>query len=1206
MIIKKKRINLRLSAIFCLLIGASLPGYGGQEENLQAEVKELESNFKDQQKNTEAVREKLADARRTLAEKKKQGEIDINNTQFFIPRMKTAPVIDGIIDEKEWAGAAEIPLTTGIYGMFERPGSMFFVGWDPEYVYFAQRLPMRDGELPLRLNREPKHDNVYCGETSLEIYVDRKSHGSHGSGCRWQFMGNAVGNQYEREDQYEIGQNFIGWNGNWKYAQRLTPDGKFWEAEIAIPRKTVYQENPLKDGDVWWIGMATNLHRPWCFCGFYGWKIPATFKDTVPEIRMRHPERSLGTRGIAFDMSIDNNTGKEFDCELITRIINPRDKDPQKKILFEKVRRLSLAPGKKELLNVSDKVGDSVKDQDPCQMSVIVKQGSKSLYTWSYPVRYNHAENKEGLTYTPDKKCFPLFAYYNPLSNYVRIIVDKYDLKKSGDVTKARFVISPDGKDEVIAQGEIDKFCYGNGEAKAALPADIVPGKYLCMVKLLDKDGNVLASEKDSFTRKDHKQEFPWLDNKIGEEDIVLKPFEGLKTEGAQINACKKQITLDGCALPAKIEAVGIELLRAPVKFEGQSEGRTFEIKAVEHGGFLGIGGSIEPVLKDASETHADYFGSGTGGPIKISTDAHWEYDSTCRVKIKIEPQGGTAKLDSLKLVIPFTSQGATHFMANGLNMRLSNIAGTLPKGDKNGVAWQSAEMPYQEMTTGSFVPIIWLGNLNSGMTWFADNDKGWWPSDKKPAAEIVRRQDGGVDLILNIASAPVEFSTPREIVFGFNVNPVRKPTPHIPSSTTFGFLKETGRWDPKKTPARSVFAQRYPENPELNKKYAALVHKYNGIYAPYTEMSYEDFFPEDGRYFKEEWDTGGTSFGGVFFGKSSNDALLYMTKKWIEDCGLDGYYFDNVFNRLNWNTHYGTAYQLPDGRIQPGYNLWGMRSQIKRIRTLLQIEGREPSRICIHNTRFQFAPIMGFADLAMGGEMPTPSGDNPGTGDFMEMYPRDFMDVMYNQPLWGYKLSHLYHFKNNSYLNDLGEYDRDKAMKVHRSAMATMLVHGVEFFQGIDNKSFLMGKFQVLNKLPGGNLEFIPSWQAGGLFKLMSDKDLDVAIYKKQDALLIIVANYSKNIQTARVWLDFPRLIRASAKGEQRVVWDFETFEFPTGVIAEKGIPKEEQMPHIGDLQSGDNILHQDNILEVKVEPRDFRAILIMNLPVCGRGSSF
>ncbi len=1175
------------------------------ESDLQAQAKKLEGEYQEQQKAADATRRKLAETRKMIAEAKRKGGVDINSTQFWIPRLKAPPVIDGAVDAKEWAGAVGIPLTTGIYGMFERPSSMSYVGWDPEYVYFGQILPMRKGELPLRLNREPKHDNVYCGETSLEVYVDRKSHGSHGSGCRWQFMGNAVGNQWEREDQYEIGQNFIGWDGEWKYAQRLTPDGKFWEAEIAIPRKTVYQKDPIKDGDLWWIGLATNLHRPWCFSGFYGWKIPATFKDSVPEIRMERPDRSLAYRGIVFDMGVTNTTASDFSGELVTRIIDPREKDSAKKILFEKVRPISLAPGAKELFRVEDKAGENVKDQQAYNISVIVRQGENSIYTWSYPVRYNHIENKTGLEYTPDEKLFPVTAFYNPLSNYVRVRVDKYDFAKADDVVKARFAIVSDDARPGIAMGEIDKFDYGAGEAAVPVPADIAPGKYLCAVHLLDKDGKVLGAEKASFVRKDHAKDFPWLGNKIGEDDIVVRPFEGLEVSGPAVSAFKKLIALDGCAFPEKIEAAGISLLRGPMRIEGQADGKPFVVKPSGRAGFLGIGGGAGPVLEDSSETHADYSGAGQGGPIKISTAAHWEYDSTCRLKVRLEPADGTAKLEGLRLVIPFSSEGATHFMANGLNMRLSNIAGLIPKGDKDGIAWKSTDMPYQKMTAGSFVPILWLGNLSSGMTWFADSDKGWWPGGKKPASEIVRDKDGGADIVLNIASDTVEFTEPREIEFGLNVNPVRKVTRQVPSRMVFGFLTETGRWNPKKSPGGSVFARRYPEDPELNGKYVGLVHKYKGLYAPYTEMSYQDFFPQDVEYFKEEWDVGGDVGGSPFFGKSSNDALLYMTKKWIDDCGLDGYYFDNVFNRLNWNTHYGTAYRLPDGRIQPGYNLWGMRDHIKRIRTLLQVEGRDPSRICIHNTRYQFAPIMGFADLAMGGEMATPRGDNPGAGDFMDMHPRDFMDVMYNQPLWGYKLSHLYHFATDTYLDDLGEYDREAAMKVHRSAMATMLVHGVEFFQGINYKSFLKGKFQMLNKMPGGDLEFVPGWQAGGLFKLMDGKDLDAAVYKKDDVLLIIAANYSKNAQNARIWLDFPRLIRQPAKDEQRVVWDFEDFEFP-GYIAEKSVPKEDQMPQIGDLQHGDCILLQDNVFRVKIEPHDFRAVLVVNMPICGSGAGF
>ncbi len=88
----------------------------------------------------------------------------------------------------------------GYGSLIERPNAVFYLGWDAENLYVAQRYPLLPNEKPIRLNREPKRDNVGFGETCVELYVDRKGFGSIASPCRYQFMGNASGNQWDRED----------------------------------------------------------------------------------------------------------------------------------------------------------------------------------------------------------------------------------------------------------------------------------------------------------------------------------------------------------------------------------------------------------------------------------------------------------------------------------------------------------------------------------------------------------------------------------------------------------------------------------------------------------------------------------------------------------------------------------------------------------------------------------------------------------------------------------------------------------------------------------------------------------------------------------------------------------------------------------------------------------------------------------------------
>ncbi|MFW5798819.1 MAG: hypothetical protein ACOCXX_04105, partial [Planctomycetota bacterium] len=148
-----------------------------------------------------------------------------------------------------------------------------------------------------------------------------------------------------------------------------------------------------------------------------------------------------------------------------------------------------------------------------------------------------------------------------------------------------------------------------------------------------------------------------------------------------------------------------------------------------------------------------------------------------------------------------------------------------------------------------------------------------------------------------------------------------------------------------------------------------------------------------------------------------------------------------------------------------------------------------------------------------------------------------------------------------------------------------------------------MLPNFKMLKALPGGTLRFTPSWQADGLFKVVGDDpDVDVAVWRKPDVLLVVVANYAKRPKTAKVWLDFPRLINMPDGMETREVYDFETMEFP-GYITTENAP--ERFPRVGGLRGGHNIMKQPNTFRLKVAPRDYRVILVINQPLA-KGAGF
>ncbi len=1164
---------------------------GGAEaiDGLEAKVKELEAAVQTDEARMAETKAAYLQARLALKKAQQQAPPAITEPQIRIPRMKAPPVIDGAFKAEEWAGAVEYTGTAGAFGMKARPGSTFFIGWDPDHVYFAQRMKMRPNEKPVVWNREPRHDNVYALETVVEFYIDNKQFGSHPSLCRWQFMGNGAGNRWDMEDQYQIGQRFYDWDAEWQYGQRLTPDGEYWETEMAIPRESVYWKQPIAEGDLWLFGMAASLQNPFEWSGFYGWKIAGIFVDETPIVSLINPARSLDGKGIRFDMEVTNPTAAAVELELVARLWDPKAKDNA--IVHEKRLPVQVAAGARQSLMIDEPV--EAPDRRAYTLTIMVLDGERSLYTWSRGLSFNDPGNFAGGEYTPDPEPFKVTAAYKPISNLLDVVIDKFYAKEAEQVATARFEVKSEGG-ELLGAGVVTSFSYGKGQGRVPLPADMKPGTYTVSAALLDEAGAILATNTSSFVRKDHAKELPWLNNTIGTEEVVLTPFEPLARDGETLSGYQKQIVLEGTALPRTIRAAGIELLAAPITLRGASGGQPFVVAAT----------GAQPTFASVSSARIAANGAGQGGPLVTETSYELEYDGTARVTLTMKPLAGSAKLESLQLVIPMPAAAATHYMANGLHMRLSNQAGYLPGKGKSGTVWDSTSVIHQKMAVGSFVPIVFLGNLSSGITWFADNDQGWWPSDARPAIEFVRTDEETVEMVFNLAAEAVELSGPRTIVFGLHVAPARPFSQYSNPTSVIGFggLTESGRWDPQVSKSK-IYARMYPDNLEKWRVHQAANHRYNEISVPYVELSPADFFAEEYDYLKYEWGSDALTAGATVC-RSATDNRIYWTDKWCRDGGVDGYYMDNFFNRTSENSWASSAYELADGRIQPGYQLWEMRDYVKRLRTVFQQHNTVMS-ICIHNTRFQFAPIMAFADLAMGGEMATPRGDTP---DFMTMYPRDFMDVMYNRSLWGYQLSHLYHFNWDSFTDELGEPDEAAALKGHRTAQATMLTHGVEFFQSIKYKMGLMSAYLMSKKIAGGELEFMPSWQAEGRFGIANaDPDMDVAIYRGEDVLWVVVANYATNRRPALVRVDFPRLLAMPDPMERRVVWDMETMEFPGWLTGGPGaISKDEPNTwRVGDFQRGHNTMHIANELRIVVEPRDFRVIGFLNLPLA-KGAGF
>ena len=343
---------------------------------------------------------------------------------------------------------------------------------------------------------------------------------------------------------------------------------------------------------------------------------------------------------------------------------------------------------------------------------------------------------------------------------------------------------------------------------------DLSGGVFTVRGELLDKDGKVVGSEDgrtqipitdltsgkyaiagmvqnahmpdwvkpynlvmDEFTAKS----YPFAGNRLGMSGALIPPFEAVRVEGHEVRVCGRRYLMGDNALPSRITArqpeptVGAkeeELLYAPLcLFAVDSDGAA-ELKPVAPLKVVACG-----------EAAATVEGQGANGWLKASVRNTIAQDGVMKIELKVVPSQ-KRKLRELYLDIPLRESQATlmhdvtevvyrrlHRDKKDLEAGLGGQAGFTPLMKReDGVVWDSLETE-KDRIAGSFQPMVWLGNEDRGLCWFADSDQGWLLDDHKPALQLFRK-NGRVVLRVSFVNREVELDKPLEVTFGLLATP--------------------------------------------------------------------------------------------------------------------------------------------------------------------------------------------------------------------------------------------------------------------------------------------------------------------------------------------------------------------------------------------------------------------------------------------------
>ena len=1002
--------------------------------------------------------------------------------RFNIPKTSKPPTIDGRIEPGEWKDSVQLMgmVWTSSLGYRDRPVS-FRVAWDDKYIYISHRIDVLTGKTPfLKRTRRETYDTGVVWDDSIEVglFLHERNRLANEEASYLKFIINSFGAGEYMKNYPSIGQVLFNWTPKFQIASQIVTDSEgkaWWEQEIAMSLDDLQMKVPHKAGDKVGIGLFSVAHNPTAFqwldfpsatghLEHYGFP-KAVLTDTAPYVQVEeisglHDEK-LSFKSVVYnpsdapvkvDASIVVQHGPKVNAKGAAQVgAHGELEAPEEAFKEERVLEIP-ARGSVRFDAAKGLPGLQSADKGMGFLRVsLVKQGGEPVYTF--------ACNFSG----KDKKYATPVEYKPFLGNRVDFTQDKGLLYLSVDTFDAPIeadakptgatykVVAEDGKE--IASGSMKYFANGLYNDFLEL-GDLPLGKYDVNLALVDASGKELATAKRKITKKDFAKEFSaWWNNKIGNTEKVLKPFEPLQVKQgkgpAPEIACTRRVYQFGSlGLPVQIEANGGPVLVAPARIVVTVDGK-------EH--VLPTDRAVKVTSK--KDWRVDFEAAPvTVAGVTFSATGWMEQDGLVELALTYAPEkpGTSVAVEGLRIEWPVVEDPAGDYMAcmgQGNNYSARTI-GAVPK--QEGQVWNTRDdigIVGSGRRVGNFLGNLWVGSDRRGLFWCADSDRGWEPDGRVPALAVKRERPQGasanaVVMVNNIVGsaegkAALALNEPRTVRFGYNASPFRKLEPgfrinQVSAAGSFSGGKYKVDWDTNKEQF-TVLSPPFSDTKRWPEYYAhckETVQKlmYEGIAADggfkslspapgssayyrnrrltlyttnqialrgYGRKSIENPNPYDA--FASKWVDANNE---ETLAKTYRDYMIWLMDKQVKEGGCQHFYFDISFGEtLHSDLAAGFGYRLPDGKIQPESSDTNLREWYKRVYAMMEENDLHPGGVSGHATNGFSLKMLPFTDAILDSEYPM--------ADPIDVYPSERMIALSSPHTFGTNWQHLSNFMN-------------------------------------------------------------------------------------------------------------------------------------------------------------------------------------------------
>lgn len=982
-----------------------------------------------------------------------------------IPLVSKSPVIDGIFRHEDWQNALRMfqPFRSLENKGIVLSGEEICLSADKEALYLLIRSPKNIA----KVNECTKRDGEVHLDDSLEIVIKPEE----ATDRLFHITANFKGTIFDEERA--VGQNFIEWNCKDLVVKTGCTDD-FSVIAMKIPFASVNIKEPSKG---WRFNLCRNYPDWIRFSSFSG-----AGYFIVPQMMYGKVTDKLS--------SLTYSTG--FDSDKFVFFMNPSGIPGQ---FFWQVKENGGSNFEKNILfkgnGVAASVSTSTINERNGDFESILKLGDEVLFHIGTQYSENEKKNKK----VAEKIKFSEFKYY-PIQKKAAVILKDLAFSEQRKIGKIFCTVtgSDQKKNTIVFPAQTLMGNSSFASAPFVVPKD---GEYTWDLTVCSNDGSVMENNSGTF----HAQkDFAWVDNQYGKERIVIPPFTDLKVDNDTVSCTLRDYKFGKNGLPEQILARGKNILSAPISLNVLTE----DDKVMT---FSGKNFRLISTEKDRVEFESELF----CGNLKGKMTAWMEYDGMVFYTMILEAPV-PERVKRIYLSIPYDD--ATYFHVSGTHIR-----GTFPNFYRTedlpgkGVIWRSSQyLPVNKWISGSFLPNVWLGSLSAGLTFFAESDKDWINSKSSSCYNLVRSDNGKLELQVNFVSKKTTLSGKRTIEFGLIANPFKEKICNSGANESLSWQTTFGRqfFNIGLMPIDG-FISSLMINGEQKTSY--LPYTCGNEY-PYGDPEYKAAAEEFDLMLKRSYNsweesqksrrTGGLNdddYLGVVcsWNKYRTDFMVWRMYHLMTTLPVDGIYLDNSYVQYSNNPlTVDQGFFKEDGTLQAKFNMLAERDFLKRVAVISYLNKKRKPAICIHNTGSMLASFS-FGDIFMDGEMDIPE-------THYEVFSRAWDEVMLAAD-WGLVPGRLTMITGSA----------DK--KKNDALFSIFKLYDMKFW--ITHSGLDLQLYRTLSNVEKnfGTTEkdccFTGYWQNTGIRFVQNDKDILASCFTRPKGKLIYMTNRSEVTKT-------------------------------------------------------------------------------------------